>query len=311
MRRGIESWRVAWRVRRLKPDIVHVHEPMLLGPVVALCRTSKIIWDVHEDYIELAKSRYWIPTYLRAPLARWWDRSEARSARRCVAVTVAVPAFVPRYSTFNKRVVVLRNFPVPGPEVTRPSDVAPLAVYTGTILPDRGLREAIHAMAVVRDRGADLRFEIAGPCDDGLIQELMSLVTHLDLDDRVAYLGRLARVDTLALQRRATIGLVPHLPEGSNDIAWSVKMIEFMEASLPIVYSDLHAHREIAGIDDIGIRVNPRDPVAIADALIALTDRSRAAHCGANARRAVLERLSWTSEKRGLVDLYDEICELN
>lgn len=308
IRRGLESWRVAWRVRKLKPDVVHVHEPMLLGPVVALCKSAKIIWDVHEDYVELARTRYWIPSYLRTPLGRWWDKSEERSARKCVAVTVAVPAFVPRYSKFSKRVVVLRNFPVPGPEVTRPPDMAPVAVYTGTILPDRGLREAVQAMAVVRDRGVPLRFEIAGPCDDGLIQELMALVKRLDLEDRIRYLGRLSRSDTLALQRRATIGLVPHLPEGSNDIAWSVKMIEFMEASLPIVYSDLHAHREIAGTDDIGIRVNPRDPVEIAEALIALTDPIRAAHCGANARRAVMERLSWTNEKRGLVELYDEIC---
>ncbi len=310
IRRGIESWRVALQVRKLKPDVIHVHEPMLLGPVVTLCRSAKIIWDVHEDYVELAHSRYWIPSHLRGPLAWWWNLSEKRSARQCVAITVAVPAFVPRYSTFNKRVVVLRNFPVPGPEAQRPPDMAPMAVYTGTILPDRGLREAVQAMAIVRDRGVALRFEIAGPCDDGLIQELMSLVTELDLQDRVSYLGRLSRTDTLALQRRATIGLVPHLPEGSNDIAWSVKMIEFMEASLPIVYSDLHAHRDIAGSDDIGIRVNPRNPVEIADALVALTEPTRAAQCGANGRRAVLERLSWTSEKRGLIELYDDICSI-
>lgn len=311
IRRGVESWRVAWRVRKLRPDVVHVHEPMLLGPVVALCKSSRIIWDVHEDYVELASSRYWIPSYLRKPLARWWNKAEGRAARKCAAVTVAVPAFVPRYNRFNQRVVVLRNFPVPGPAVDRTPDMAPGAVYTGTILPDRGLREAIQAMAVVRDRGVPLRFDIAGPCDDGYIHELMSLVKTLNLEDRVSYLGRLSRTDALALQRRATIGLVPHLPEGSNDIAWSVKMIEFMEASLPIVYSDLHAHREIAGSDDIGIRVNPRDPDEIADALISLTDPARAALCGANARRAVLERLSWTSEKRGLVDLYDEICSVN
>jgi glycosyltransferase involved in cell wall biosynthesis len=310
IRRGLESWRLAMRVRKLKPDVIHVHEPMLLGPIVRVCRSSKIIWDVHEDYIELAKSRYWIPEYLRTPLAKFWDWSEGQSARKCVGVTVAVPAFIERYSNFNKRVVVLRNFPVPGPETKRADDLAPLAVYTGTILADRGLKESIKAMAIVRDRGVALRFEIAGPCDDGLIGELMGLVKELDLEDRILYHGRLSRTDTLALQRKATIGLVPHLPEGSNDIAWSVKMIEFMEASLPIVYSDLHAHREIAGTDDIGIRVNPRSPEEIADALIAFTDPVRAAACGANARRAVLERLSWTAEKRGLVDLYDEVCRI-
>ncbi len=310
IRRGIESWRLAWRVRNLKPDVIHVHEPMLLGPVVRLCRSAKIIWDVHEDYVELAKSRFWIPEYLRTPLGKWWDWSEGHSAKRCVGVTVAVPAFIERYSNFNKRVVVLRNFPVPREETKRADDLDPVAVYTGTILPDRGLRESIEAMAIVRDRGVPLRFEIAGPCDDGYIGELMSLVKKLDLEDRIAYHGRLSRADTLALQRRATIGLVPHLPEGSNDIAWSVKMIEFMEASLPIVYSDLRAHRDIAGTDDIGIRVNPRAPQEIANALIALTDPDRAAMCGANARRAVLERLSWTAEKQGLIDLYDEICAI-
>jgi glycosyltransferase involved in cell wall biosynthesis len=310
IRRAAESWRVAFRVRKLKPDIVHVHEPLLLGPVVRVCRSSKVIWDVHEDYIELAKSRYWIPEKIRIPIAKYWDKSEGASSRRCAAVTVAVSSFVPRYSKFNKRVVVLRNFPVPGPEAIHKADALPLAVYTGTILADRGLEESIHAMAIIRDRGVALRFEIAGPCDDDYMKKMMELVKKLDLEDRVQYHGRLSRTDTLALQRRATIGLVPHLRLGSNNIAWSVKMIEFMEASLPIVYSDLQSHRDIAGTDDIGIMIDPLKPTEIADALIAFTEPTHAARCGANGRRAVLDRLSWTAEKQGLVKLYDEISAI-
>jgi glycosyltransferase involved in cell wall biosynthesis len=84
-------------------------------------------------------------------------------------------------------------------------------------------------------------------------------------------------------------------------------MIEFMEASLPVVYSNLPAHREIVEGNIVGIEVNPERPTEIADALIALCDPVLGRSLGIEARKVAVERLNWSAEKMKLLELYDRI----
>ena len=140
------------------------------------------------------------------------------------------------------------------------------------------------------------------------METVMARAEELGLGDLVTYYGRLPRNEALALQRRATMGVVPHLPVGNNLNAWSVKMIEFMEAGLPLVYSDIPSHRQTVLDDEVGISVDARDPSQIATAMIDLAaDPGRSARLGANGRAVVLDRLNWSKEKRRLVALYQEI----
>src|SRR5215510_7527360 len=44
---------VAEKAASLKPDLFHVHEPELLGPVIARAGARPVIWDVHESYLDV------------------------------------------------------------------------------------------------------------------------------------------------------------------------------------------------------------------------------------------------------------------
>jgi len=41
--------RVAQMAAALKPDLLHVHEPELLGPVIARAGSRPVVYDVHES----------------------------------------------------------------------------------------------------------------------------------------------------------------------------------------------------------------------------------------------------------------------
>lgn len=309
VRRAGQAWKIARDARALHPAIMHVHEPILFGPAVTMRGDAQVIWDVHEDYLEVAKARHWIPGPLRRPLMVWWKWNEERLLKKSAAVVVANPPYLERYRHLNRRAMVLANFPDPKPEAPRDPGTVPTAVYTGTILPNRGLSETVEAIGIARSRGTDIRLSIAGPSsEDGYMETVMARAEELGLGDLVTYYGRLPRNEALALQRRATMGVVPHLPVGNNLNAWSVKMIEFMEAGLPLVYSDIPSHRQTVLDDEVGISVDARDPSQIATAMIDLAaDPGRSARLGANGRAVVLDRLNWSKEKRRLVALYQEI----
>jgi UDP:flavonoid glycosyltransferase YjiC (YdhE family) len=44
--------RVAQLAADLKPDLFHVHEPDLLGPVIAKAGSRPVIYDVHESFLD-------------------------------------------------------------------------------------------------------------------------------------------------------------------------------------------------------------------------------------------------------------------
>jgi|GEM_PF-4299936 len=49
-------WSVARMAASLCPDLYHVHEPELIGPVLAVAGPHPVIWDVHESYLDVLRT---------------------------------------------------------------------------------------------------------------------------------------------------------------------------------------------------------------------------------------------------------------
>ena len=62
-------WSVARMAASLCPDLYHVHEPELIGPVLAVAGPHPVIWDVHESYLALL---FGLPIPTTGTL--WWRR---------------------------------------------------------------------------------------------------------------------------------------------------------------------------------------------------------------------------------------------
>ena len=303
--------RVARMAIRLDPDLIHVHEPELLGPVIARAGPCPVIWDVHEAYLDVLMDRHWIPRWLRPAARRVWDTRERQLVQRCAGVVVATDRIAGRYRAIHERVEVVANYPEIVGDRQLPNTGRDFlrCLFTGTIAANRGLYQVLTALALLKARDVKISLELAGrPTTDGYLRNLWQEADRLGIRDQVHYHGVLSRTQTIALQRRGGIGLVPHLSHGNNEAAWPVKMFEFMAAGLPLIYSNLPSHHEIAGTVGAGIPVDPQKPEQIACAIEQLvSNHNLAQQLGEAGMRAAHERFNWDVERSKLLNLYRDI----
>jgi glycosyltransferase involved in cell wall biosynthesis len=300
--------RIAESASALCPDIYHVHEPELLGAVLACARGKPVIWDVHEIYVDEIRAKPWIPKPLRPLVGVIWDRMERSMVRQCAAVVAATEWLAPRYRKLHDRVVVLNNFPRLPDKVDSVSLVRRenALVFTGTIAPNRGVLETIQAMAILKRKAMVVTLDLAGtPNTREYLNELMQEAEHLGVRANITLHGHLTLGRTRSLQQTCGIGMVAHLMSEGNLVGCPVKLYEFMMFGLPLVYSDIPVFVSVAGESDAGISVIPGHPEQIAVAIESLLlNPAMARRFGENGRNAIYERFNWNHEWPKLRDLY-------
>lgn len=139
MQRYTSSSRVAQLAADLKPDLFHVHEPALLGPVIARAGSKPVIYDVHESFLDMLTENAWLPPWAK-PLTRFtWDRWERRLVQRCAGIVVVTEPIAKRYTRLHPNVRVVANYPE-----WQGNDALPPVVRDG--------RTCVIAGALTRDR---------------------------------------------------------------------------------------------------------------------------------------------------------------
>ncbi|MHB8132775.1 MAG: glycosyltransferase [Anaerolineaceae bacterium] len=303
--------KIANMARKINADIYHVHEPELLGAIICISKKKPVIWDVHEPFLDYLDVKYWIPKFLRSPSKFFWDVLERNLVKRSAAVIAVVDSIAVRYKRFHKKVVILRNFP--NLEVNEynsqiKGNIQSL-VFTGTISPNRGLLEIIQALGLLKKKGVRINLNIAGnPINSKFILELLQAAKKNGVEDQIIYYGVLTKEDSIALQRKSTIGMCI-----SNDSlypvqGYPVKMFEFMQAEIPIIYSNFPSFFEIAGKSNCGIGIEPKNIFQLADAIEYLINNPEyARQLGKNGKLAIKNSFNWEKEFIKLKLLYFEL----
>lgn len=311
MERYTSSARVAQMAVDLKPDLFHVHEPALLGPVIARASSRPVIYDVHESFLDMLTESKWLP-FLAKPVARLaWDHWERRLVQRCAGVVVVTEPIAKRYAAFHPNVRIVANYPERQasehlPPVTRDGYTC---VIAGALTRDRGLLEVFKALAILRQRGLEVPLALAGPSiSDEYLESLLAEANGLGIRRQVRYHGILSREKAQILQYESSIGIVTYLPTPNSVVGLPNKLMECMSLGLPVVCSNFPVYQEVAGTTGAGILVDPTVPEQIANAIESLVrDPSRAHRMGEAGKAAVRDRFNWQAESTKLLDLYREL----
>jgi glycosyltransferase involved in cell wall biosynthesis len=213
--------------------------------------------------------------------------NSAGTARRCVAVGAR-----------TVRVVHLGADPPPAAAVPPPN---PTLVSVGNLIARKRHADVIEAVARLRDRWPQLRYEIVG--DGPERAALESLAAARGVADRVGFAGRLGPEAAVAAGQRATAFVMPSVAE-----AFGVAYVEAMAAGVPAVgCAGEDGPEEIAAAGGGIELVPPRDPAALADALDGLLrDPDRRARLAAQARATVLQSFTWERCGAETVAAYEE-----
>ncbi|RFB81078.1 glycosyltransferase family 4 protein [Methylovirgula sp. 4M-Z18] len=189
--------------------------------------------------------------------------------------------------------------------VDRSGRVGPLRLlYVGRVIRTKGIRDAIRAMALLKD--LPLVLDVVGDGFDRAICE--DLVAKLGLAERVIFHGRLARADVDRFYQSADIFVFPSYREpGGNAV------FEAMGWGLPIVTCDRGGPG--AAVDETsGILITPVDPNqfahAISDAIRHLAmNRALRLMLGDGARLRAATVALWTQKVRRMEELYLKLSD--
>jgi glycosyltransferase involved in cell wall biosynthesis len=161
-------------------------------------------------------------------------------------------------------------------------------LYVGRLVRPKGARDAIRAMAELRDQPVVL--DVVGDGFDRSACE--DLVAELGLGERVRFLGRLDRDLVDDLYRAADIFVFPSYREPGGNVVF-----EAMGFGLPVVTSDRGGPGSAVD-ESSGFRVTPVEPRQYAQDLAVAVGRlvnepSLRAALGLGARRRVAETALW------------------
>jgi glycosyltransferase involved in cell wall biosynthesis len=185
------------------------------------------------------------------------------------------------------------------PYERRAGDV--LAVFAGAFRRWHGAVHLVRAIRCLRDRGRrDVSAVLIG---DG--PELPKVRAEAANLDGVTFTGAVPHEQMPAALAAADIGVAPFdvaaHPALSLGFYWSpLKVLEYMASGLPVVAPDVARLRTIVEHDREGLLYDDRDPGALADALVQLTDGARRQLLGRAARARCVASLSWQAHCRTL-----------
>jgi glycosyltransferase involved in cell wall biosynthesis len=285
--------RVARQLRRFEPDAV-LAQSAYDGAAAMLGRTlarspARVVVDVHGDW-RTATRLYGSP--LRRVLAPVGDRISLAAIRRADAVrsvsgyTLELVRAAGRepddvFPAFMDLDVFLAEPPAPLPE-------RPQALFVGVLEHYKGIEELAAAWRLAAPRVPAARLLIVGSGSRAhVIERLVA-----ELPDQTSWTRTLTPEEVAAALDGSTVLVLPSRSEGMGRV-----VVEARCRGRAVVGTRVGGIPDLIRDGEQGLLVEPRDPVALADAIVrVLANRELATRLGSAARRNV-EELAETPEK--------------
>jgi glycosyltransferase involved in cell wall biosynthesis len=298
-------FRVAWIVRRFRPQVIIAENPhvaflVLVGLLFRRRRRPRLVVETFGDWraeVRLAGSRARV---LVAPVADWAARYALRHADALRAVSPFTAglaeraAGVPPVESFPAYIDLQAFLERP----RRPLPEQPVALFVGMLERSKDLEALADAWRLAAVRVPDAQLVIVG-------RGALSVVVERLCDDypgRVEHVPELPPAGVSQRMDASTFLVLPSRSEGLGRV-----IIESFTRGRPVVAS------RVGGIPDLvedgvsGLLVPPGDAEALAEAMVRLfADRALAERLAAGALDAG-QALRWTPDEyaarvRGLVD---------
>jgi glycosyltransferase involved in cell wall biosynthesis len=254
------TFRLAQRLRRLQPDLVHANslKACLYGGAAARLAGIPVIWHIHDRIAE---------DYLPAPAVRLVRTLARRLPTAVLANSSATLATLPGVSgTIAPEPVALDGATVRERDRSGPLRIGML----GRLASWKGQHVFLEAFASAFSQGTEQAVIIGSSLfaqDDAYGLTLRRLVARLGITDRVAFSG--FREDVAA--ELSQLDILVHasvVPEPFGRV-----VVEGMAAGLPVVATGHGGPAEIIENEVNGLLVPPNDTAALAHALRRLAAR--------------------------------------
>lgn len=302
--------------KQTRPDVILVRDLPLAMTGIFAGRTLgvPIVLDIAENYPAMLRDirRYgsFRPSdiLIRNPrIAGWVEKYALARADHLLVVVKESASRLVRLGVDPSKISVVSNTPpccraeetnhYPQAADLPPGD--PVLMYLGNLDPGRGVDTLIAAMPAVLGMAPQARLVIIGA--GRLSDALQSQAVHLQVQERVTFLGRIPYAVAQSYLLCADICLVPHDSTDSNDTTISNKLFDYMAAGKALVVSDSPPSARIVRSVGCGLEFPSRDSRVLADRIGQLLDRADRDRMGQKGRDAVKAEYNWERDSQVLI----------
>jgi glycosyltransferase involved in cell wall biosynthesis len=276
--------------RRLRPDIVHTHNPKtgVYGRLAArLARVPVVVNTVHGLFATPDDS------FTRKAIVYGLERAASTCSRAELVQNAEDIATLSRLRVPERKLVLLGNgvdldrfrpYPAQGVAHARHAlglgEASVVVGVVGRLVWQKGFHELFAAAKVLKQKHPEVAFVVVGPREptkgDGLSAADVSTAEEMG---NVIFLGE--RRDMEALYPAFDMLVLPSYREGFPRSA-----MEASACGIPVVATDIRGSRQVVEHDTTGLLVPVRDAEALADAIGALAiDPERRRAMGRAARK--------------------------
>ncbi len=304
----LENWRIACSLAQFisqeKIDLVHTHgiRAGIVGQAAALMAgRGKVVATMHN-----------MINYGMMPFSKVFQTMHGILMRRTVhtliTVSEAIKKEVIKYRLFPPEMVTVIYNGVDVNLFSKQSCLDRKISFNGPVIgtvarlePAKGIKYLLDAAAIIDKEYPWVYFVIVG--DGPQRNFLQQYAARLGIDKKVFFLG--FRDDVPNILPLFDIAVIPSVQEGL-----SIFCLEALAAGCPVVASDVGGLTEIIIPCKNGLLVPPKDPRALADALVALLkNRILAAALGRQGRKMVEQKFTYEKMLERTMKIYAQLLQ--
>ena len=180
----------------------------------------------------------------------------------------------------------------------------PQIIVTRNLEPIYDNATALRAFDIVKKTFPSAALILAGSGPER--QALEKLAARLDMTDAVTFTGRVDNEGMAALYRRADVMVNPSLADNMP-----ISVLEALASGVPVVSTDVGGVPYLVEHGKTALLVPAQDPVAMADAILALLNEPGRARQIREAGLAAVQQYTWPSVRDRLLRIYGQVLEKN
>jgi glycogen(starch) synthase len=304
-------------VRRLQPDVLHPHSPVLNAlPALWVGRRHRIpvVYEVRASWEDAAVDHGSTREgSLRYRLSRAIETYAVRRADEVTTICEGLRKDLVARGAAAERVTVIPNavdtaaFAAgrtadPALRAELGLEDATVVGFAGSFYAYEGLDLLLAAMAALLPKRPDLRALLVGGGPQE--QALRAQAAALNLADRVVFTGRVPHERVQRFYELIDVLVYPRRSMRLTELVTPLKPLEAMAQGRMLVASDVGGHRELIRHGETGWLFAAGDPAALARAIDdVLSERGRWPQVAAAGRRFVEAERTWERS----VERYDAV----
>lgn len=295
-------------------DLIEIHnmpDALVFAALRPKLRGTPLILNFHDTFPELFATLFdRSPKHPLVRLVRAEERLSAALADGHIFVTDEARELLKTRGIDGKHTQVVMNTPderIFGerrPPKGLPHEGPLRLVYHGGLAERFGVETLVQAVAMLRNRGAEVELDVYGSDAEAARQLATKASTIAPTGVRIA--PRPTPVGEIPSRlAEADLGVVPTLRDGFTELLLPVKLLEYVHMGLPAIASRLPVIERYFG-DDV-LLAEPGDAASIAAAIEGVWADPAMSRLRAERASERLAQIEWRRQRDGYLALIDEL----